>query len=291
MPTPNSNDPMKDENTARFRSILNSSEEEEAPKPAKPSRSVLDLLPRPATRTESAPQTGTSPTLALRAQPEATARVRSKATLPSVQRDPVDPSEKRRFGPAFWTVTGILSLVVNAVLIAVVILLLSFVSKLNIQLKQLTSYLSLPEDTVRGLYDNFVLMDNAHIRTNIDVTTEIPVQFNLDINTQTEVTLSQDTLINQVRVTLTTGGLNITNAPATLVLPAGTRIPINLVLTVPVDKRVPVSLTVPVDISLKQTELHDPFLGLRKVVEPLYCIFDKSLISPEGVLTCQQSAP
>jgi hypothetical protein len=54
---------------------------------------------------------------------------------------------------------------------------------------------------------------------------------------------------------------------------------------------VPVNLIVPVDIALNQTELHDPFVGLRLVVEPLYCLFDPTLVSPDGTLTCEQPAP
>ena len=45
-------------------------------------------------------------------------------------------------------------------------------------------------------------------------------------------------------------------------------LPISLDITVPVDKEVPVVLTVPVEIPLNETELHEPFVGLQKVVEP-----------------------
>ncbi|MGW8249027.1 MAG: hypothetical protein ACWGO1_00165, partial [Anaerolineales bacterium] len=38
--------------------------------------------------------------------------------------------------------------------------------------------------------------------------------------------------------------------------------------TIPVQLSVPVDLTVPVDIPLNQTELHEPFIGLRNVVAP-----------------------
>jgi hypothetical protein len=139
---------------------------------------------------------------------------------------------------------------------------------------------------VKGLYENFVLMDNAHIRTQIPVTLEVPVQFELAINTQTEVTLSQDTPIDQARVTLSTGGLNISNAPANIVLPAGTRLPINLSLIVPVNKTVPVSLIVPIDIALKDTDLHTPFVGLQQVIQPLYCLLNPQATSNAGLLLC-----
>ena len=195
-------------------------------------------------------------------------------------------SRKLRLAPAFWTIASTLSLTVNLILIVILFFLLNYVSRLNIQMNELLTLTKLPKDTVKGLYENFVLMDNAHIRTQIPVTLEVPVKFDITINTQTEVTLSQDTPINQARVTLSTGGLNISNAPANIILPAGTRLPINLSLVVPVDKTVPVSLIVPVDITLSQTDLHVPFVGLQQVVQPLYCLLDPQATSNAGLLLC-----
>ena len=303
MTTPKSSDPNQDENTARFRAILSSSEEEEKPAhPPSPSHSLFDLLPRAVKKEEPQPEANrpkaqTPPrspqTLGQRAAKPAAAApqaARPAARYPEptrpVAQEPAGPSKKMRFGPAFWTITGILSLIVNVVLISIVIILLGLVSRLNIQLGSLMQYAQLPEQTVRGLYDNFVKMDEAHIKTTIPVSAQIPVQFDLELNTQTEVVLSQDTPINQARVTLSTGGLNITNAPANIILPAGTRLPVVLNLTVPVDKQVPVNLVVPVDIALNQTDLHEPFVGLQSVVQPLYCLLDPKATSPQGVMLC-----
>ena len=199
---------------------------------------------------------------------------------------PASPSRKWRFAPAFWTIASTLSLGVNLILIIVLFFLLNYVSKLNLQITELLEYAKLPEDTVKGLYENFVLMDNAHIRRDIPVSLEVPVKFDIAINTQTEVVLSQDTSITQARVTLSTGGLNITNAPANIILPAGTRLPINLSLVVPVDKTVPVSLVVHVDIPLNETDLHNPFTGLQQVVQPLYCLLDPQATSNSGLYLC-----
>lgn len=196
-------------------------------------------------------------------------------------------SRRWRFAPAFWTIASTLSLSVNVILIVVLLFLLNYVSKLNLQINEMLEYAKLPEETVKGLYENFVLMDNAHIRRDIPVSLEVPVKFDIAINTQTEVVLSQDTPITQARVTLSTGGLNITNAPANIVLPAGTRLPINLSLVVPVDKTVPVSLVVRVDIPLNETDLHDPFTGLQQVVQPLYCLLDPQATSNAGLMLCQ----
>ncbi|MBV6395854.1 MAG: hypothetical protein HFACDABA_01440 [Anaerolineales bacterium] len=200
---------------------------------------------------------------------------------------PAPPSEKRRLAPLFWTVASVLSLTVNLILILVLLFLLNYVSKLNLQVSQLLEYAKLPQATVQGLYDNFVLMDEAHIRTQIPVTLEVPVQFDIAIDTQTEVVLSQDAFISQAHVTLSTGGLNISNAPADIMLPAGTRLPVKLSLIVPVDKSVPVSLVVPVDIALKETDLHTPFAGLQQVIQPIYCLLDPEAVTRSGSLICE----
>ena len=73
-----------------------------------------------------------------------------------------------------------------------------------------------------GLYTNFVKMDQANITTNIHVEKEIPVHFTLNVSGPTNVMLSQDVTINGALVTVQTGGLNIVNARATIVLPQNT---------------------------------------------------------------------
>ncbi len=175
------------------------------------------------------------------------------------------PQPRRRtfkFWPAFWTVTGILSLVVNIILVVIVMALASQIFNLKSVLQT---------QLIGGLRQNFALMDQARIKTIIPVKAEVPAKFNLPLKTETTVTLTRETTIRRARVTaLTTGGLSITNAPADIILPAGTLLPIELDLTVPVDQKIPVNLSVNVDIPLNQTDLHQPFTGLQKVIDPYY---------------------
>ena len=156
--------------------------------------------------------------------------------------------------PAFWTVGAVMSIVLNAVLIAVVILL----GRQVFALKDLVT-----RQLVTGLYSNFILMDQAAISLEVPVTTNIPVKFDLTVNTDTTVTLSESTRIVNAQVSVLSG-------PTDIVLPAGTRLPINLEIVVPVDQTVPVNLIVPVDIQLSETDLHQPFVGLQGVVAPYY---------------------
>jgi hypothetical protein len=167
-----------------------------------------------------------------------------------------------RFGPPFWTITGILSLIVNLILI---VALLALAGQL-FTLKKLVQ-----NQLLGGLYENFVLMDQAHIRTTIPVNTTVPAKFDLALKTNTVVVLTESTTLENARVAyLSTGGLTIVDAPATIVLAEGTRLPVALDLSVPVDQQIPVSLNVNVDIPLSQTDLHTPFVGLQEVVRPYY---------------------
>jgi len=172
-----------------------------------------------------------------------------------------------RIGPAFWTVASTLSLAVNLILIVILILLgrqLFFLKKTVVS-----------DQLINGLYDNFVLMDEAHIKTTIHVSDTIqvkdtiPVVFDLPLSQKTVVTLTESTPIKGATIYL-----NGQPVPLDLDLPPGTKLGIALNLTVPVNQtvpvvlNVPVNLTVPVDIPLDRTELHEPFVGLQQVLSP-----------------------
>jgi hypothetical protein len=157
----------------------------------------------------------------------------------------------------------------------------------NIRILNLGSAMDISNGLLGGLYTNFEKMDKAHITTTIPVETTIPVKFDLQLNQQTNVVLSQAVRIDNALVTVKTGGLNISNALATIVLPEGTNLPIYLNLTVPVDQTVPVALNVEVDIPLEQTQLHEPFTGLQEVVEPFYCMVNPAAINLSGQPVCE----
>jgi hypothetical protein len=183
-----------------------------------------------------------------------------------------------RFAPAFWTITGALSLLVNIILIVFLILL----SQELFALKSLIS-----EQLIGGLYDNFVKMEMAVIDTTVTVETtipvndtiavndEIPVVFDLPLNQETTVVLTSDVPINNTVVFL-----NGVPVPTNITLPSGTVLPVALNLTVPVSQTipivldvpisidVPVTLKIPVSIPLKDTDLAEPFIGLQDTLAP-----------------------
>ena len=180
--------------------------------------------------------------------------------------------------PAFWTIAGIFSIVLNVILIIVVVILARNLFTIN----------ALVEDgLINGLYDNFVKMDEATIITTVQVDDTIPVVFDLPVQTNTTVELTEPVSIYGAMVTINTGNLYI-NAPADIVLPAGTSLPIALDIIVPVDQEVPVSLTVPVNIPLNETELHEPFAGLQDVVGPYQRLLADLPNRWEGIEACKE---
>ena len=207
--------------------------------------------------------------------------------VPATEDKPVATTRrfKFKFLPAFWTIASIVSLTVNLVLL--IILLNLFQLRGGIQGVASNKISGL----LGGLYTNFVKMDQASIKTSIHVEKQIPVQFTLNVSGATNVTLSQPVTIRGALVTVNTGGLNIVNARATIVLPQGTVLPINIEnLVVPVDQQVPAVLDVPVDIPLNRTELHEPFVGLQKVVEPWYCLVQPNA-TVNNVQVCSPANP
>ena len=211
---------------------------------------------------------------AVRAAPPTPVEVPVEEPTPAPTVEPAPTRRRLKFLPAFWTIASVMSFTVNIVMLIVVLILLQMLGTIQFTASDQVSGL------LGGLYNNFVKMDEANIQTNIHVEKEIPVNFTLNVSGPTNVTLSSDVTIDGALVTVQTGGLNIVNARARIVLPSGTLLPINIEnLVVPVDQKVLAVLDVPVDIPLNQTELHEPFVGLQQVVRPWYC-----LIQPNAVL-------
>jgi hypothetical protein len=185
-------------------------------------------------------------------QPEADQTPRKKVNLQSFRK----VVWQGKIFPAFWSIGSLLSLVLNIILIVALVL----VGKEFFTFKELIT-----DQLLRGLYYNFIMMDEAEINTSVQVDDTIPVQFDLPVNTNTTVTLSENTYIYNAQV-------GVLSAPTNIVLPEGTKLPITLDIIVPVDTTVPVVLDVPVNIPLSETELHIPFVGLQDVVSPYYSL-------------------
>jgi hypothetical protein len=176
------------------------------------------------------------------------------------------------FFPLFWTIASALSLAVNVVLCLAVLGLLAMRGPIvNTVTGQSTGILG-------GLYSNFQAMDKATIRTTIPVDGNIPVTIdNIVVPVRTDTTIlvqpGQTACLSKIRIV--TGGLSL-NAPGCITFGQETALAVKLNMDIPlapIVRTIPVHLDVPVNIPLRDTELHQPFVGLQEVVRPWYCLF------------------
>jgi hypothetical protein len=200
---------------------------------------------------------------------------------PAPASPPAENNRKRwgsGFLPAFWTIASIMSITVNIILIVILLIMWQMLG--NIQ-KLTTHQVS---GLLGGLYTNFVKMDQATITRTIPVKADIPLNIVVPVQATTGITLAEKAVISNAHVVINTASMSI-NAPAQVTLPAGTPLMVTLNFPLTVQNTIPVQLDVPVNIPLNETDLHAPFVGLQKVVEPWYC-----LVQPDaqvnGLMVC-----
>lgn len=252
-PAPDPNEPSK------MKKILNASVDE----------SIKARLPRGNGVKSSAPTPA----------PEATTAVPVVQTVETNA-----PPRRRKLLEAFWTVASIMSVTVNIVLVAILLILLNMLAGIQFTANDQISGL------LGGLYTNFVKMDQATISTNILVQDNIPLNFTVPVDRseatllETEIKLSRAAVINGVRVVINQPGTEFRlDSLATITLPKDTILNVYIQrFDIPVQNSVPINLNVPVNIPLNQTQLHEAFFGLQQVVEPYYC-----LVEPNAVLNNQ----
>lgn len=108
----------------------------------------------------------------------------------------------------------------------------------------------------------------AQIETTIEIHDELPVSFDLPLQRDTLVTLTQPTRIEDTTLSIRSATLSI-DAPAAITLPVGAELPITLDLSVPVTATVPVDLTVPITVPLAGSALGDSIASMQGLVDPL----------------------
>lgn len=199
---------------------------------------------------------------------------------PETPRPTPAPTGESRYKilPAFWTVASVISTIVNVVLIGILLVLLQVLGKTPFQANDQFAGL------LGGLYENFVRMDEATISTMVPVDAKIPLDITVPVRTTTRIVLADAATINNAHVVINTSGVDI-NADAIVTLPAGTALNVILDFPLPVKLdpnnnqiEVPIKLNIPVNIPLKDTQLHEPFDGLQKVVKPYYCLVEPNAV-------------
>jgi len=219
--------------------------------------------------------------------PRGTGSNRLSPNQPTASGSPAGESASKasryKFFPAFWTITGVISLAVNIVLIAILLIVLQMLGRI-----QLTA-----NDQVSGvlgrLYLNFVKMDQASIIRSIPVNASVPLNIVVPVKARTQITLAENVVIRNAHVLINTGAVNI-DADATVTLPANTPLTVNLDFPLPVQDNIPVQLSVDVNIPLSETQLHEPFTGLQQVVKPFYCLVEPNAFI-NGVQVCSPISP
>ncbi len=162
-----------------------------------------------------------------------------------------------------WGFMVIFSFIVNIVLIVVVAVL----GILIFNIKN-----DVADPLLKGLHSSFVGLDEATIDWTIPVRDSVDATFDLPLEQNTIVTLTDDVPL-RVQADIS-GPVAISNATVALTLPAGTDLPVALNLLVPVDEEIDVNLDVRAVIPLSETQLHDPFDNLRLTFEPIILALD-----------------
>lgn len=150
----------------------------------------------------------------------------------------------QRLWRAFANIAIIFSFVVNLVLVLVLILAVGPLLHLKTHLL---------EPLLSNLDQAFLGLGETTIHTTVPVDQSIPIQFDLPLDQPLaldfELPINQDTVVVLLRDTSipnTTVYLNNVPVRTTVVLPAGTPLPVRLNMVVPVQKTIPVQMTVPV---------------------------------------------
>lgn len=179
---------------------------------------------------------------------------------------PAKPRKPRRqkFWDAAKTLTLIVSMIINLILIAAVVILANQVGAIKMTL-----------NSVLGQLDSaFEGLGAASIRDTIAINQQVPVRFDLPLNQDTVVTTQAAVPIN-TQATFSLGQFGSINGTVSLQLPAGTQLPVHLELTVPVSNTIPVVFNQPIDIPLAEKGLGPVVAKLRAALAPIISLVDQ----------------
>jgi hypothetical protein len=188
------------------------------------------------------------------------------ASSPAPAAAPVKPrkSHKQKFWDAAKTLTLIVSMIINVILIAAVFILANQVGAIKMTL-----------NSVLGQLDSaFEGLGQAVIKDTIKINQQVPVRFDLPLKQDTVVTTQAAVPIN-TQATFSLGQFGSINGTVSLQLPAGTNLPVHLELTVPVSNSIPVVFDQPVSIPLAERGLAPVVAKLRAALAPILDIVDQ----------------
>jgi hypothetical protein len=164
----------------------------------------------------------------------------------------------RRFWDALKTISLLVSMGVNLILIIIVAILLNQIGAIKTTVA-----------SILGQLDSaFLGLGQATIVDTIKIDQRVPVQFDLPLNQDTTVvTMAPVPIV--APTTFSLGPYGTINGTVSLALPAGTQLPVHLQMTVPVSNAIPVVFDQPVSIPLAQKGLGPVVAKLRSALGPL----------------------
>jgi hypothetical protein len=173
-------------------------------------------------------------------------------------------SHKQKFWDAAKTLTLLVSMVINLILIVAVIILANQVGAIKMTL-----------NAVLGQLDAaFEGLGAASIKDTIAINQQVPVRFDLPLSQDTVVTTQSPVPIN-TQATFSLGQFGSINGTVSLQLPSGTQLPVHLELVVPVSNTIPVVFNQPIDIPLAEKGLGPVVAKLRSALAPIIDLVDR----------------
>ncbi len=170
------------------------------------------------------------------------------------------PEEKRNFWEAFKNFAIIFSFIVNFVLILV--LLLS-------PAPALMAKGQIVDPLLGNLDAAFAALGETRIVSTVKVDHMLPVEFDLPLDRDTKVILTEAVPLQANATFFLPGGGGAINGTVSLNLPEGMALPVHLDLMVPVSSTIPVLIDVPVEIPLDEAGMGPAIEQLRDVFRPL----------------------
>lgn len=194
----------------------------------------------------------------------------------------VEPRPQRsvawRLWNAFKNVATIFSFLVNFVLILILMLLVLNPDPIFVVKRDVA------EPLLVDLDQAFAALGDTTIRTTVHITDTMPVVFDLPLNQQTDVILTQAVPLNVPSTFIFPGGGGAINGTVSLNLPQGQALPVALTMSVPVSTTVPVMMQVPVEIQLADAGMASAIEQLRAVFQPITRFVQSLPDTPEELL-------
>ncbi len=170
------------------------------------------------------------------------------------------PKKPLHFWEAFKNFAIIFSFAVNIILVLVLLLAIGpiFMAKTQIA-----------EPLLDNLDSAFAGLGKTRIKTTVSINHPLPISFNLPLEQNTNVVLTQDVPLTAPATFYLPGGGGEINGTVSLNLPAGMSLPVALDLDVPVETTIPVVMEVPVEIPLDEAGMGPAIEQLRLVFSPI----------------------